>query len=95
MHRSMTLMCNVCLSSRYLNWCSISDRYPHYTKKCEIMCKLICHSSALRSDDFKFKSQLGTLRMCDLCDNFEIEDVRHFIKNAVSFLSKRKGCHVV
>ena len=89
MHRSMNLMYNVCPSSRYLNWWSISDRYPHYMKKCEIMCKLICHSSALRSDDFKLKSQLGTLRMCDLCGVFEIQDARHFVMQCSYFQNER------
>ena len=88
LHRSMDIMGNVCPSSRYLTWWSISDKYQQYMKKCEILCTLICHSSALRADDFKLKSQLGTLKICDLCNNFELKDVRHYL--TLSLLSEGK-----
>ena len=89
LHRSMDLLSNICPSSRYLTWWSISDKYPQYTKKCEVICKLLCHSSALRADDFKLKSQIGTLKMCNLCDNYQLEDVRHFILHCPYFQQER------
>ena len=79
MHRSMDLLSGICPSSRYLVWWSFSDKYPQYVKKCEIMCKLVCHASALRADDVKLKRQLRTFKMCEFCDMYEIEDVRHFL----------------
>ena len=79
MHRSMDLLSSICPSSRYLVWWSVSDKYPQYVKKCELMCKLICHASALHADDVKLKSQLRTFKMCEFCDMYEIEDVRHFL----------------
>ena len=39
--------------------------------------------------NFKLKSQLGTLRMCDLCGDFEIEDARHFIMHCSYFQNER------
>ena len=89
LHKSMDLLSNVCPSSRYLNWWAISDKYPQYTKKCEILCKLLCHSSVLRVDDFKLKSQIDTLKMCNLCDNYQVEDVRHFILLCPYFQQER------
>ena len=89
MHRSMDLLSSICPCSRYLVWWSVSDKYAQYVKKCKIMCKLICHASALRADDVKLKSQLRTFKMCEFCDMYEIEDVRHFLLQCPFFHKER------
>ena len=89
MHRSLDLLSGVSPITRYLPWWSISDKYPKYMKDCEIITKIISHASMLRDDDFKYKNQLGTARMCNLCDMFEIEDARHFILRCPYFAHSR------
>ena len=89
MHRSLDLLSGVSPITRYLPWWSISDKYPKYMKDCEIITKIISHASMLRDDDFKYKNQLGTTRMCNLCDMFEIEDARHFILRCPYFAQAR------
>ena len=61
LHKSLDLLSGVTLTTRYLPWLSLSDKYPKYTKDCEILTKIISHSSILRGDDFKYKNQLGTV----------------------------------
>ena len=89
LHRSLDLLSGVSPITRYLPWWSISDKYPKYMKDCEILTKIISHSSMIRDDDFKYKNQLGTTRMCNLCDRFEIEDARHFILMCPYFAQER------
>ena len=89
MHRSLDILSGISPVVRYLPWWSISDKYPNLMKDCEILARIVCHASLLRDDDFKYKNQLGTARMCNLCDNFEIEDARHFILRCPYFANQR------
>ena len=91
LHRSLDLLSGVSPSTRYLPWWSISDKYPKYIKDCEILTKLICHSSMLRDDDVRYKNQLSTSRMCNLCDMYEVEDARHFILRCPYFTQIRNA----
>ena len=91
LHRSLDLLSGVNPVTRYLPWWLISDKYPKYMKDCEILAKIISHSSMLRDDDLKLKNQLGTTRMCTLCDRFEIEDARHFILICPHFTRERNA----
>ena len=89
--RSCNLLGDVCVNSRYITWWQVSDKYPRYTRQCEIMVKMICHSSILRSDDCKYKSKMRTERMCDICDQFEVEDARHFLVRCPYFQIERNN----
>ena len=79
LHRSLNLLKAVNSDSRYLVWWTISDKNPSLTKKCEAMAKIISHASTLRNDDLKLKSQSNVMKMCNLCDLYQIEDARHLI----------------
>ena len=89
MHRSLDILSGISPVVRYLPWWSISDKYPNLMKDYEILARIVCHASLLRDDDFKYKNQLGTARMCNLCDNFEKEDARHFILRCPYFANQR------
>ena len=89
LHKSLDILSSVSLIVRYLPWWSISDKYPKYMKDCEILSRIICHASLLRDDDFRYKNQVGTNRMCNLCDRYEVEDARHFILLCPYFAQQR------
>ena len=48
---------------------------------CEIMAKLVCRCSMLKSDDLRLKNLTASNRWCELCEMSEVEDVRHLILN--------------
>ena len=85
MHKSLDLLSGVSNVTRYNNWWALSDKYPGRMRECEIIVKILCHASALRDDDVKYKSQLGTNRMCDMCNEYETEDARHLVLHCSSF----------
>ena len=63
----------------YIVWWHLSDLNHDYMRRCEIMVKLICNVSMLKSDDFKLDGCHHSVRICDKCDNFTIEDANHVI----------------
>ena len=56
----------------YARWWSISDLDRRYMRKCELMVKIICHTSSLKSDDCR-------LRGATFGDVGGVEDARHVI----------------
>ena len=91
MHRSLDLLKGVNPINRYFAWWLMSDKYPRLMRDCEILAKIISHATILKADDFKYKNVAGTARMCDLCNEFEIEDARHLILKCPFFKCVR-GC---
>ena len=61
----------------YSVWWQLSDKEPKYTKYCEIMVKLICNVSMLKSDDYTLTGL--SERVCERCDNFRYEDANYII----------------
>ena len=67
-HKSLDLLSNVCITSRYLIWWQLADKYFWLSSDCEIMTKILCHSSLLKTDDVRLKSLPMASRFCSLCD---------------------------
>ena len=63
----------------YLIWWEIADENPELMQFCEVMAKIVCRTSRLKSDDYDFKDQLLSGRSCDLCEQFIAEDVKHIV----------------
>ena len=63
----------------YVIWWQIGDSNHKLQKQCEVMVKLLCGASQLKSDDKKLKGTVPSERSCTLCDNFEIEDTNHMV----------------
>ena len=61
----------------YLVWWQISDRYPALMKTCETMAKFVCRSSLLKNDDYRFKNDINTNQICQLCDLYAVENIQH------------------
>ena len=70
---------SVCGTSHYISWWSFSDVRPQLRRMCEIMVKLVCNSSLLKSDDFTLKGSNDTAKLCPNCDLGIVESAWHII----------------
>ena len=69
----------VCGTSHYISWWSLSDTKPHLQRMCEVMVKLICNSSRLKSDDFSLKGSHDTTKFCPNYDMGIVESAWHIL----------------
>ena len=60
-------------------WWDIANLRSDLIPMCEIMARLVCRASELKSDDFSTKNQTHSIRTCSLCDAFCEENVKHLI----------------
>ena len=74
--------------ARYLSWWELSDNNVSMTGVSEIMSRLICHASRLKSDDPRLKDLSPCHRMCSKCDMFVTEDLFHIIMQCPSNAEK-------
>ena len=63
----------------YSIWWMLTDYDRQYVKQCEIMVKLLCHTSMLKSDDCRLRRKPFGSRMCNACDLASPEDARHMV----------------
>ena len=69
----------VCGTSHYISWWSLSDVKPHLRRLCEVMVKLICSSSMLKSDDLSLKGSHDSMKFCSNCDLGIVESAWHIL----------------
>ena len=63
----------------YLVWWHISDHFPKLMRMCEVMSRIVCRNSMLKSDDYRSRRENVSERKCSLCDRYEHEDMKHMI----------------
>ena len=63
----------------YNIWWIISDDDRRYMRRCEVMIRLLCHSSLLKDDNCKLRKASVWTRMCSLCQLGCIENANHVI----------------
>ena len=56
----------------YLVWWHISDRYPKLMKMCEVMARIVCRNSMLKSEDYRSRRGNVSEGKCTICDNSEV-----------------------
>ena len=66
-------------NSRYLSWWAISDYDYRLIQMCEIMSRIICHTSLLKRDDYRLKGLPMSNRTSNKCDMYCIKDILHII----------------
>ena len=79
-----TIFRSVCGTSHYISWWSLSDVRPQLRRMCEIMVKLVCNSSLLKSDDFSLKGCSDAAKLCPNCDLGIVESAWHVIMQCPS-----------
>ena len=69
-------------------WWKLADKFPSIMRRCEIMMKLICGASRLKSDDHRNENNL-----CIKCNNYVKEDAFHIIMQCDSTENLRRDMH--
>ena len=64
---------------RYSVWWSFADEFPEKVKQCEDLVKILSGASRLKCDDPRLKCASRVERMCEACDEYAIEDVKHVV----------------
>ena len=77
--RENDILVGTMVTTKYLVWWQIADDFPQYTRPCEIMAKLTCHTSRLKGDDCWLKGLTPSHRTCSNCNTYIVEDVRHVL----------------
>ena len=78
-YRNLDLLSRVCDQPGYLIWWEISNSNHYMMGCCEIIVKLLSHSSLLRVDDVRLKGRPFAASFCTFCDLAAIENARHFV----------------
>ena len=63
----------------YSIWWVITDKCRQYVKHCEVMVKLVCHTSKLKGDDCRLRRKPFGERMCIECNLASLESARHMV----------------
>ena len=78
-YNSNDLLRNTVGQSQYLTWWHLADNTPQLQKMCEIMARLVCHTSLLKDDDPRYKGGSNSMKNCSRCDLSIPETVKHVI----------------
>ena len=64
---------------RCITWWAISDLISSMVGTCEIMAKLVCDTSLLKSSDYRLKKLSFSHKICTACDLGIREDIKHIV----------------
>ena len=78
------IMSNICL----LVWWQLGDHHPELMYQCEVMGKVVCGASNLKSDNYVYRKNGGS-KYCDLCNNMCVENAEHIIMHCQSLQNIR------
>ena len=71
-------------------WWWISDIWPNMIGMCETMVKIICRTSKLKVDDYSLKGGTHSLKACDKCEMYAVEDIFHILMQCPFFQNDMK-----
>ena len=83
-YKSLNMLVNICTNTSYVIWWQVADKYHWLIKDCEIMVKLLCHSSLLKLDDVRLKGLPLAAKFCSSCDYSATDDAEHMIMQCPS-----------
>ena len=78
-NKYLDLICMAMGVPAYSVWWSISDVNRQYLAQCEVMVKLLCHTSRLKDDDITLRRKPCGSGMCKTCDLASPVDVKHIV----------------
>ena len=88
-----SLLCDVMCGPSYSVWWQVSDRDLTLVRACELMVKLLCKGSNLKSDNIRLRGSTILSRMCSLCDVGIIEDTIHVVMQCPAQADIRQELH--
>ena len=89
-HKDNDLLNTVITETRYLAWWQLSDIDHSMMKVCEDLVKIICRASMLKCDDPTLKGTLTSVRACENCYLYVVEDMYHLLMQCPHFHDRRK-----
>ena len=75
----LDLLALVASAPIYAVWWELADKDQKLMKRCELMVRLLCHSSGLKGDDNKLSKASFSDGCCTMCQLASIETARHMI----------------
>ena len=87
--RKTDILISTLKQSRYLNWWYLSNIQYCTQKICEVMSKIVCRASLLKTDDYMYKVLTPSHRFCERCDLSELENIRHLIMQCPAYEESR------
>ena len=69
----------------YLTWWVISDVSHEHMKQCEVMARLVCDTSLLKTTDIRMKKASLASRFCEKCDLGSEENIKHIVMECPFF----------
>ena len=79
MYKSNDLLRSTVGKSQYLTWWHLADNTPRLQRMCEVMARLVCHTSLLKDDDPRYKGGSNSMKNCTRCDLSIPESVKHLV----------------
>ena len=77
--RNTKTLSTVSDNGRLLIWWQLADLTPEIMKQCEVMAKVVCKASNLKSDCYQFRNDTIRKTYCEMCNDFSNEDARHIL----------------
>ena len=93
MNKDNDLLSGVMSGARYLVWWQITDYGKHMTRICECLAKILCHTSLLKCDDYRLKGQPPSIKTCELCDMYAIENIHHLLMQCPGMYNEQLEMH--
>ena len=89
LNRDNDLLFGTVGKSRYMTWWAMSDKWPHLIRMCEVLSKIVCRTSMLKSDDYRLRDSTHCMKVCEGCDMFTTENVIHLLMQCPNTETKR------
>ena len=90
LHKDSNLLNLVLSETRYLTWWMFSDVDQSMMRICENMVKILCRASKLKCDDPSLKGTLLSVRTCENCYMYVVEDMHHLLMQCPHFHDRRQ-----
>ena len=72
-----------------MSWWHMADINQGFMRVSENLVKIICRASKLKCDDPSLKGALASVKTCERCDLYALEDMFHILMQCPYFCDQR------